>query len=63
MEAYRVREGAIMTTTEDRTTIEPPEPVRVSPALIQAAKLEVTINDRRGVPTDPVIRELAQRKG
>ena len=51
-----------MTTPEDRTMVEPREPIPVSPALIQAAKLEVTINDRRGIPTDPVIRELAKRK-
>lgn len=50
-----------MTMTGDRTLVEPHEPKRISPALIQAAKLEVTLNDRRGLPTDPVIRELAKR--
>lgn len=51
-----------MTTTGDRAVTEPRKPPQVSPALIQAAKLRVTINDRLGVPTDPVIRELAKRK-
>ena len=38
------------------------QPITVTPVLIQAARLQVTINDRLGVPTDPVIRELAAKK-
>ncbi len=48
--------------TSDRPSTEPEEPIRISPALIQAAQLQVTLNDRRGLPTDPAIRELAKRR-
>jgi len=34
----------------------------VSPVLIQAAKLRVTINDKLGRATDPAIRALADRR-
>jgi hypothetical protein len=46
-------------TTNDRPLCDDSATVRPSPALIQAARLRVTINDRRGVETDPEIRALA----
>jgi hypothetical protein len=46
-------------TTGDSAATDPAGRVEVTPALIQAARLRVTINDRRGVPTEPAIRALA----
>lgn len=46
-------------TTGDRPAAHPAGRVEVTPALIQAARLRVTINDRRGVPTEPAVRALA----
>ena len=48
-----------MTTTGDHAASRERTPVAVTPALIHAARLRVTINDRRGVPTEPSIRALA----
>lgn len=51
-----------MTTISNRTATEATKaPLHVSPALIQAAKLRVTINDKLGRTTDPSIRALAGR--
>lgn len=51
-----------MTTINNQTMPEAGKPpVHVSPALIQAAKLRVTINDKLGRTTDPAIRALAGR--
>lgn len=48
-----------MTSAHDGSAVSPPSPAPPSPALIAAARLRVTINDRRGVPTEPEIRALA----
>jgi hypothetical protein len=50
-----------MTATNNRPAAEAAKPLHVSPALIQAAKLRVTINDKLGRTTDPAIRALAGR--
>jgi hypothetical protein len=48
-----------MTSAHDGSAVSTPSPAPPSPALIAAARLRVTINDRRGVPTEPEIRALA----
>jgi len=48
-----------MTASDDRSAGYRPPQFFPSPALVAAARLRVTINDRRGVPTDPEIRALA----
>ena len=58
-EANKPHEGAVMTSAHDGSAVSPPSPAPPSPALIAAARLRVTINDRRGVPTEPEIRALA----
>ncbi len=48
-----------MTSTQNGRVVLP-ESVPRTPSLIAAAKLQVTIDRRRGVETDPIIRELAR---
>ena len=48
-----------MTPADDRSPGNRPPLLVPSPALIAAARLRVTINDRRGISTDPEIRALA----
>jgi hypothetical protein len=50
-----------MTAINNRAATDGVKPLQVSPALIQAAKLRVTINDKLGRATDPAIRALAGR--
>jgi hypothetical protein len=50
-----------MTAINNHPATESAKPLQVSPALIQAAKLRVTINDKLGRTTDPAIRALAGR--
>jgi len=42
-------------TTNDRPLCDDSATVRPSPALVQAARVRVTIDDRKGVETDPEI--------
>lgn len=51
-----------MAAINNHTSIEAAKQLpHVSPALIQAARLRVTINDKLGRITDPAIRALAGR--
>lgn len=50
-----------MTAINNHPATGAARPLLVSPALIQAAKLRVTINDKLGRTTDPAIRALAGR--
>ena len=50
-----------MTAINNHPATETAKPLHVSPVLIQAAKLRVTINDKLPLFTDPAIRALAGR--
>lgn len=36
--------------------------IRVSPAVVQAARLRVAVNDRQHKPTSPVTRRIAEAR-
>ena len=50
-----------MTANDRAATESKKKRVPVTPSLIEAAKLRIVLNDRQGLPTEPWLRELAER--